>query len=344
MKKGFLTYLFISAFAFCYSQRSVGFTLKSDISKKQIEVLYNGKLLTAYCYYDSVFKPILFPVNTVDGITVTRGYPIAPRAGDKTDHPHHTGLWMNYESVNGLDFWNNSNAIEQSKKPMYGTIFHDKIIKTIANKDSALITVTAAWKTSEAVTLLNELTTYTFKVKGARFYIDRRTKLTAAAKEVIFKDVKDGFFAIRVARELEMPSKEDAKFIDAHGNETTIAADSNGVTGWYLASNGKEGDSVWSTKGRWTMLTGKKQNEDISITIFDHPSNPGYPTYWHARGYGLFAANPLGRKIFSGGKEELNLVIKPNASVAFHYLVMVQAGTKGTAEEMNEISDSFEKD
>src|ERR1700712_1948568 len=126
-----------------------GFKLVPQPAKKQVDVLYNGKLLTAYCYYDSIYKPILFPINTVDGITVTRGYPIAPRTGEKTDHPHHTGMWMNYESVNGLDFWNNSNAIEPAKKNMYGTIFHDKILETSADKNKATIKVTAQWKSQD---------------------------------------------------------------------------------------------------------------------------------------------------------------------------------------------------
>ena len=49
--------------------------------------------------------------------------------------------------------------------------------------------------------------------------------------------------------------------------------------------------------------------------MLDHPSNPGFPTYWHARGYGLFAANPMGEKIFTDGKKELNVAIEPGASI-----------------------------
>ena len=96
------------------AQTNKGFQFVEN--KKQVDVLYNGKLLTAYCYYDTIMKPFLYPINTLDGITVTRGYPIAPRIGDRTDHPHHVGIWMNYESVNGLDFWNNSTAIPADRK------------------------------------------------------------------------------------------------------------------------------------------------------------------------------------------------------------------------------------
>ena len=50
--------------------------------------------------------------------------------------------------------------------------------------------------------------------------------------------------------------------------------------------------------------------DSVSIAIIDHPQNPNYPTFWHARGYGLFAANPLGEKIFTNGKSEKNLSLK----------------------------------
>ena len=90
--------------------------LVENPEKKKVEVRYDGKLLTAYCYFDSTEKPVLFPIETLSGVTITRGYPVAPRTGERTDHPHHLGLWMNYESVNGLDFWNNSTAIAPETK------------------------------------------------------------------------------------------------------------------------------------------------------------------------------------------------------------------------------------
>ncbi len=312
---------------------------------QQILVLYNGKLLTAYCYYDSIMKPFLYPVNTLDGITVTRGYPIAPRVGERTDHPHHVGIWMNYESVNGLDFWNNSTAIPMERRDRYGTIKHDKIVTHSAGGDSASLTVTATWRRPDGKILLNEKTDYYFAVKNDLFFIDRNSRLTAVEDTINFKDVKDGFFAIRVARELELPSNEKSEFVDAQGNKTTVPALPNDkVTGMYYNSEGTTGDAVWSSKARWAMLKGSIKNKAIAIGIFDHPSNPGYPTYWHARGYGLFALNPLGRKVFSNGTEELNFNLKPGTSANFHYRVMISSKTQVTSEMMNREADAFAKE
>ena len=326
------------------AQTNNGFQLVEKQDKKQVDILYNGKLLTSYCFYDSIMKPFLYPVNTLDGITITRGYPIAPKVGDRTDHPHHVGIWMNYESVNGLDFWNNSTAIPTERKNKYGTIRHEKIVEKNAAKDKASLVATADWITPAGVTLLNEKTTYNFFVRDGHFFIDRSSTLTAAGQPVVFKDVKDGFFAIRLSRELELPSKEKSEFVDASGNKTTVPALSNEqVTGMYCNSDGVKGDSVWGTKAKWAMLKGTKEKKEITIGIFDHPSNPGYPTYWHARGYGLFALNPLGRNVFSNGKEELNLTLQPNTSVRFYYRVMVSSGTKITNEKMNAEADAFAK-
>ena len=50
---------------------------------------------------------------------------------------------------------------------------------------------------------------------------------------------------------------------------------------------------------------------------------PGFPTYWHARGYGLFAANPLGMKVLSGGTQELNFALDPGGSVTLRYRILI---------------------
>src|SRR4030095_4513095 len=325
------------------AQQTRGFSFAERKDQKQVDILFNNKLMTAYCYFDSSRKPFLFPVNTVDGITVTRSYPFKMIAGERTDHPHHTGIWLNYESVNGLDFWNNSTAIAPEKRDHYGTIIQQKITDKKTNGNTASLSATAIWVRPDKKVLLNEQTTFNFSVKANDFIIDRITKLTARDTTVIFKDVKDGMFAIRVARELELPSKEKSSFVDDKGNVTEVSPSTGDVTGMYYSSNGLKGDSVWSTKGKWVMLTGKKDGKDITIGMFDHPLNVGYPAYWHARGYGLFAVNPLGRKIFSNGKEELNYSLKPGQSVIFRYRVVVRSGDFLTTDEMNKLAADFGK-
>lgn len=322
-------------------QKTTGFRFEEKPAERQINVLFNNQLLTAYCYFDSSRKPVLFPVNTVNGTSVTRSYPFKVVPGERTDHPHHTGIWFNYESVNGLDFWNNSTAIPLEKRSSYGAIKHREVRNKSAGGNNATLVATAVWVRPDEKVLLNEVTTFHFRVQGNDFIIDRETALTAADTTVLFKDVKDGMVAIRVARELELPSKEASSYVDEQGNITKVPPSGNDVTGMYHGSTGLKGDSVWGSKGPWVILTGRKDGKDITIGIIDHPSNVGYPTYWHARGYGLFAANPLGRKVFSNGKEELNFSLEPGASATFRYRFVIHEGKGLDAGQMNALAKEF---
>lgn len=318
-----------------------GFAFVEKKSEKKVDLLWNGQLLTAYCYFDSIRKPILFPVNTLTGITVTRGYPIEPREGESTDHPHHTGVWMNYESVNGLDFWNNSTAIPVEKRDHYGTIYHEAVKPLYAQKDSALLQAVASWQTPSKEILLKEHSQFHFSVKDSILFIDRVTILIAE-KDVVFKDVKDGFFAIRVAKGLEMHVDNVQQEVGAMCSQDMVEKLSyENYTALYENSGRVQGDSVWSSQGTWVILRGVLQNRNISVGIIDHPSNPGYPAYWHARGYGLFAVNPLGRKIFSNGKEELNLSLKKGESVQFQYRLLISGSKPVSSEKMDSIADKF---
>src|SRR4029450_1083889 len=128
---------------------------------------------------------------------------------------------------------------------------------------------------------------------------------------------------LRVTRALELPADKAETFTDASGKATAVPVlDNTGVTGKYVSSEGKEGDAVWSTRARWTLLGGSINGEPVTLAILDHPSNPGYPTHWHARGYGLFAANPLGDKELNESKP-FDFTLPSGQSVAFRYRVLV---------------------
>jgi hypothetical protein len=177
-------------------------------------------------------------------------------------------------------------------------------------------------------TILQEHAQFIFSGDATTRTIERVSTLTALDERVVFQDQKDGFLGMRVARQLEQPSKTAEIYTDAAGRPTKVPVlDNTGVTGLYTSSEGKKGDDVWSTRGKWTMLAGKIGDEAVTIAILDHPKNPGFPTYWHARGYGLYAANPLGQKVFSKGREALNLTLDPHASATFRYRVLILEGT-----------------
>jgi len=312
----------LSFSAFAVSAQQINVTAVP--SQQKVTISINNKPFTEFIYPDSLEKPVLYPIYASDGELITRGYPIVPRDHEPVDHPHHIGLWLNYENVNGLDFWNNSSAIAADKKASYGWIKTTKISETKSGP-TGLLTYSANWQDINKNILLEEKTTFHFISRFNIRIIDRFTTLTAQ-QDVTMPDVKDGFLGLRVAHELELPSKEEREFTDNKGNVTKVkASDDKSVSGNYITSRGFKGDSAWSTRAEWCMLYGKKGKDSISIAIIDHPKNIGYPTYWHARGYGLFAANPLGQKIFSNGKQVLNYSLKKGKSVTFRYRVVINA-------------------
>lgn len=340
MKKIFALFLGLCSFATLAQNLPV--TFKNG--KTSIDVSIGGKPFTSYFFpgQDVLKKAVLFPLISAQGTTITRGYPMAPRAGERVDHPHHVGMWLNYEDVNGFDYWNNStNIIASLQNHKMGTIVHTSIVKQDAKK--GLLEVAADWidNDGKGQKVLQEKTTYVFSGTADSRTVDRITILTAVADQVLFKDVKDGMFAIRVARQLEIPSNKPDVFTDAHGVETKVPVmDNTGVKGDYWSSEGVKGEAVWSTRAKWMNLHGEMDNHPISVTIFDHPSNVSYPSYWHARGYGLFAVNPLGAKVFSNGKDERNLTLKKGESVTFRYRTLI-SDRLNSKEELDKIQAEF---
>jgi hypothetical protein len=312
--------------------------------EKKISVLMGGKPFTEFLYPDSLEKPVLYPLYSTSGIEVTRGFPLHNQEGDPTDHPHHIGLWFTFENVNGLDFWNNSYAIPANKKNTYGWIRTDKILKT-KNGKIGVLEYHAFWTNQKKDPLLEETTRFEIKSEGEERYIDRITTLKAV-QDIWFKDAKDGLLGLRMAHGLQIPTQEDQKFTDDKGNETLVKGGTDHIpTGNYLTSEGKTGNDAWSTRGKWCKAYGKLGKDSISITLIDHPLNPNYPTFWHARGYGLFAANPLAEKIFTNGKSEKNLRLKKGEFVTFRYRILIQGGANTLkASEINRIADEFARE
>jgi hypothetical protein len=253
------------------------------------------------------------------------------------------GIWLNYESVNGLDFWNNSTAIPLADRKKYGTIVHHRVVNSKATLVEASLDAISHWIAPDQSVVLEEVTRYVFFAKDQELIIDRITTLTALEKEVFFKDTKDGFIAIRLSRELEQPSVSIRELIGEDGQIIKMVDSAKAATGLYLNSEGQMGDAAWGVRARWCTMNGRKNGENISVTLMDHPRNVGYPTYWHARGYGLFAANPLGQEIFSKGKESLHFRLAPKQSVIFRYRFIIQNGKMADQQYLNDVADQFAK-
>jgi hypothetical protein len=304
-----------------------GVRLVQNEASRRVDVFIDGQPFTSYLWPEKLKVPVLYPLRTAQGTIVTRGFPLEPRPGERVDHPHHAGLWLNYGNVNGVDFWNNSVTLPPEQQRKMGTVVHRRIVRATGGADRGELEVEMDWVMPNGQPILREATRFIFHAGPNLRAVDRFTTLTALDQRVVFRDDKEGMLGLRVRRELEQPSHEPLVFTDASGRSTTVKVmDNTGVTGLYRSSEGKTGDAVWGTRARWTMLTGKVDSEAVTLVLLDHPQNTGFPTYWHARGYGLFAANPLGQEAFSNGREKLNFTLEPKQSVTFRYRLLILSG------------------
>ncbi len=334
-----------------------GVKVAVDEAAHRVDITFDGKPFTSYLWATNQRKPVLYPLIAPDGTTVSRGYPFAMRPGERVDHPHHAGLWFNYSNVNDFDFWNNSDAIDPAKRLKYGSILHDRIVSAKSGADSGELATESAWIEGDPAAgntkpIMTQTTRYVFRkltIGGqAAHAIDLLITLKAL-DTVVFHDDKDGMLGIRVAHFLESPTEKGGTFMDANGIPTTVkAADTAGASGVYHTSEGVTGDAVWSTRGRWCTLTGQTTAADggagktETIAVIDHTGNPGSPPYWHARGYGLFAVNPLGAHMFDPKTPAMNFTIAKDGTATFRYRVLFLSAPVSDA-AMNSAADAFEK-
>jgi hypothetical protein len=301
--------------------------VQSRPGERRVDVMVDGKPFTSYIWPERVSKPILYPIRTALGTVVTRGFPLEPRPGERVDHPHQVGYWFTYGDVDGVDFWGNSEAIPPAEREKMGVIRQSEIVATRGGAGQGELEVRADWVMPGGAVALEETTRFSFRADALTRAIDRVTTLAARGR-VTFRDTKEGMLGLRVARGLEQPADKPEVFTDASGKATAVPVlDNAGVTGLYTSSEGLKGDAVWGTRARWMALAGRLGGEDVVLLLLDHPKNPGYPTYWHARGYGLFAANPFGPKAFSNGREaERTYSIAAGQSAAFRYRLAILPG------------------
>lgn len=248
---------------------------------------------TLYCGPETN-KPYLHPLRAASGKIVTRGYPMENLPGEQHDHPHHRGLWFSHGDVNGFDFWAN-----ESRGGKSGRIVLVKVNRVSSGKKSGTIDANFAWRDPSGKELLTEARRMTFYAQPDTRTIDFDITLTSRER-IVFGDTKEGTFAIRLAPGL-------IHMADAEG---------------------REGEKqIWGRRAEWVDYTGVVAGEPLGVAIFDHPSNPRHPTWWHARGYGLFAANIFGLHDFEHDRSKNgSLTLPPGEKLRFRYRVVIHPG------------------
>ncbi len=303
MRRLWLVVVLVS-FGFVSANAQVKLTREADA----ISIDVNRKPFTSFIFRgEGVLKPYFHPVRSASGKIVSRRYPMEVVDGESHDHPHHRGLWFAHGDVNGIDFWT---ADPSLKGDHYGSIVLDKIVDTTSGADSGSFEATFLWKGPKGEDVLRETRRVTIHAQPADLRImDFDIRLTAI-KDAHFGDTKEGTFAIRVADEMN----------EEH-------------TGTLVNAAGEKGEkNVWGRPSPYADYYGEVDGEELGIAIFDHPDNPKHPTYWHARAYGLFAANIFGEHdFFSDPSREGGLTLRAGQQWRFRYRVVIHPGDPASA-------------
>ena len=272
--------------------------IKLTKSETAIDVTIGGEPFTTYHFGGdkAKAKPLLHPIAGPGGAKMLRDYPFADDTpGEAHDHPHHQGLWYTHGDVNGTSFWHIGDdagtIVTSMQKTSEDTIFTNNL-----------------WNDSKGKTLCSDMTSIRFFAlpDGGRG-IDYSVTIKATHGDVKFGDTKEGSMGIRTNPALRLKGEV--------------------ATGKAINANGDTGKSLWGKATPWVYYWGQIDKDTVGIGIFDHPSNPRHPTTWHARDYGLVAANPFGYSYFQKKpKGTGDLTIKNGESVTFRYAFVFLKG------------------
>ena len=276
----------------------------------QIEIRVGGVPFTTY-HFRGYNKPVFFPLRTASGKVVTRGWPmISGLQGEAHDHPHQKGLWFTHGSVNGVDFW--------SEGGKTGKILHRDFLETQEGQQAGTLKSLNDWITPAGQKILEELREVRVYSRPGIRILDFDFRLTAVNGPVLFGDTKEGTFGIRLSH----------LFREESGGRIENSVGGVGET------------QCWGKQAEWVDYTTQIQGEKVGVAILNHPSSFRFPTYWHVRGYTLFAANPFGLHDFlNDPSKDGSFQLEAGQSIIFRYRVIIHPGSAKEAA----IDDQFKE-
>ncbi|HEV3164576.1 MAG TPA: PmoA family protein [Isosphaeraceae bacterium] len=276
-----------------------GVQLNRQGSNIQVNML--GNMFTEYLT-DSGPKPYYWPVIGPTGRPITRAYPMKQVESEEKDHPHQRSMWFTHGKVNGIDFW--------SEQTSHGSIKETSRPTVVSGAAVGVIHTTDDWLSPDGQKVCDD-------ERVVRFYSTKNTRvldfditIKATAGPVTFGDTKEGMFGLRVASSMDVKRKQGGKITNAEGI-TDLEA--------------------WGKASPWVDYTGPVAGEVVGIAILNHPDSFRYPTAWHVRDYGLFAANPFGWHDF-GRQERGDHTIPAGKSILFRYRVIFHKGETASAD------------
>jgi hypothetical protein len=244
--------------------------------------------------------PAVWPLCAPGGVPVTRAFPFAEVDGEPRDHPHHQSLWFAHGAVNGVDFWQGQGA----RIVAAGAIEADAATATVRHASE--------WRGPDDAVVCRDARAVRFVASREWRAVDVAITLSAGEQPLRLGDTKEGTMALRLRPELCLEGPRAA--------------------GSLQTSEGLRGAEAWGKPARWVAYSGPVEGAPVTVAMFDHPGNHGHPTHWHARGYGLCAANPFGLHDFTGAPRGAgDLVLPAGGDLRLRYRVWLARGAADVA-------------
>jgi Family of unknown function (DUF6807) len=304
---GLLLICMLLSVSFSLAQQPVEFVKHAH----RVDVLVDGKPFTTYYFGPQEAKPYLQPLRTARGTIVTRAYPVGneiPRAHwhDPNIEPHQRPMYFAHGDIDGFTFWAEEvfARFYGHETEKYGRTVFERLEDSKSGQHSGEIRARFNLVAPGGRVLAEETQSYVFRGGPDARIIDCEFVIHANHGPVRMGDTKEGTFAIRVTKQLNSPP------------------------GHMVNSNGGIGEpEIWGKRADWVDYYGKVDGEEVGIAIFDSPRSFRHPTYWHARAYGLFAANPFGLREFTHNqKDDGSYTIPSGKSLLFRYRVLIHHG------------------
>lgn len=287
-------------------------TVKVTRAENRVKVEVEGRPFTEYVYGPAAPRSFLYPLLAPDGTRLTRDFPMADTPGEEQDHPHHRSVWFAHGNISGVDFW--------LEKPESGKVVLTSLDET-SSGEVGVIRARHRWESAAKKLVATDEVTIRIQAVPEGRLLDYEITMHALKDEpLVFGDTKEGTMAVRVPQWMTLTHKFKGKEVPGKGT--------------LVDSVGDDGAAVWGKRAAWADYWAPHNGRVYGIAIFDHPQNPRHPTWWHARDYGLFAANPFGRHDFEGLKSQPRigeLTVPAGQSVTFRYRLYIHEGDTASA-------------
>ena len=297
----------------------VSVTLVKASDRVRVEI--GGQLFTEYIFGDGASRSYFYPVLAPDGTPLTRNFPMKQTPGEETDHPWHRSMWFAHSIVNGVDFWNEKGGDPGNSPDEKGHTVVDGAVET-SDGAVGVIRVRDNWVTPAGKLICTDDRTIGFHADASGRFIDFEITLHALPDTpLVIGDNKDGTMAVRLAEWMTMTHK--VKGVDTGGS------------GHVVTAKGDSDAAAWGKRADWCDYYSQRNGTTYGVAIFDNPGNIRHPTWWMARPYGLFGANPFGQHDYENLKDQPHAgdyTIPAGGSLTLRYRFYFHTGDTAAAD------------